>query len=300
MQSAIDHAEIYHDQVRSLYKHESIQRASSGKPFYHEIQDDYSFRNKHQRPVIRIFEQLTTIEREEDDEVASNLRSEFFKTHYLVSEPVRILIYLRLKIYYAKKVNQGDLTAASKVFELHKLMADNNYFFNKGQLSALGFINIVSLASFLNEHNWLSEFISKYGPQLSINVRKNAISLANAHFQYSHGDYNHSLDLINRTYFKNVNLKSMAGRLELINYIDSGIEDIYFLKQKIENYRLFIYRNQKQLSKRVVNSSFNLIKILQLIVANKDGEEIIMKMSKMNSIFYRYYLSKKLKKIAQE
>lgn len=300
MQSAIDHAEIYHDQVRSFYKHESLQGVSRNTLSYESIQDDFSFKNRHKSKTVIIFEQLTLIEQGKADEIASKLISDFYKKHHLFSETIRLLIYLRVKLFYAKKVNKGDLNAAPIVFELHKLMADNDYFYNKGQLSPLGFINIVSLASFLNEHNWLSDFIQKYGPQLSLKVRKNATSLAMAHFHYARREYNQSLEMINQTYFKNVNLKSMAGRLQLINYIDSGIEDTYFLKQKIENYRLLIYRNQRQLSKRVVNSSFNLIKILQLIVGNKDAKEIRVKMSKMDSIFYRYYLSKKLKKIAQE
>lgn len=300
MQSAIDHAEKYHDQVRSLYKYESAGRILRNKINYESIKDDFVFRNPHNNPTIKIFEQLSKVDEGEADKVASDLRSEFNQNHAKISNTIRIIIYLGLKMHFAKKVNNGNLDAASIVFELHKLMADNNYFFNNGQLSALGFINIVSLASFLKEHYWLSTFIEKYGPHLSLKTRNNTLSLAAAHLHYSRQEYDLSLERINQTYFKNINLKSMAGRLQLINYIDSDLEDTYFLKQKIENYRLLIYRNQRRLSKRVVKSCFNMSKILNLIVEKKDPSDIILKMNTMDSIFYRYYINTKLNKIAQE
>ena len=300
MQSAIDHAEKYHDQVRSLYKYESAGRILRSKIDYESIQDDFSFRSQHNSSIVNIFKQLTIIYGEGTTQFASTLKLEFIENHHLISETIRIVIYLGLKMHYAKKVNSGDLSAALVVFELHKLMSDNDYFFNNGQLSSLGFINIVSLASFLKEHDWLSTFIEKYGPHLSLKTRNNTLSLAAAHLHYSRQEYDLSLERINQTYFKNINLKSMAGRLQLINYIDSDLEGTYFLKQKIENYRLLIYRNQRQLSKRVVKSCFNMTKILNLIIEKKDPSDIILKMNTMDSIFYRYYINTKLNKIAQE
>lgn len=300
MQSAIDHAEIYHDQVRSLYKHETESRKLSSKVNFKSVKDDFSFRNRFASAVVNTFEQLTALELQESNDTAAKLKSEFQKQHHKLTESIRILLYLRLKKYYAKKSNEGDLSAAHVVFNLHKLMGDNNYFFNDGQLHPIGFINIIGLSSFLEEHEWAEWFIQKYGKHLAAPIKRNVLSLSSAYLHYSRQEYNESIDIINQTYFKDANLKSMSGRLQLINYIDSGEENEYFLKQKTENYRLFIYRNQKQLSKRVVISSFNLIKILNLIIEKKDVKIILEKMGRMNSIFYRYYLNKKLIQIAQE
>lgn len=300
IQSAIDHAELYHDQIRSLYKYETTTNLSNSKISYEEIRDNYNFLNRLNSSIVKIFQELTNLRMEKSDGSDTSLRLYFIENHTEISETLRIILYLTLKMHNAKKANKGDLSAVMIVFELHKLMADNNYFFNAGQLSPLGFTNIIELSSFLKKHAWAELFIEKYGQHLAIHMRKNVLSLSSAHLHYSRGEYQQSLDILGKTYFKNVNLKSISGRLQLINYIDSEEEDAYFLKQKIENYRLLIYRNQNQLSKRVVKSSFNLVKILHLLVDKKSRMEIQDKMDKMDSIFYRFYLNSKLNKIAQE
>lgn len=300
LQSAINHTEIYHDQVRSLYKHETGNRLLANKVDFKTVKDDFTFRNRFENPIINIFEKLTILDQHESSDVAANLLSDFKEDHHKFTEIIRIVLYLRLKKYYAKKSNEGDLSAAKIVFSLHKVMGDNNYFQNDGQLDAIGFINIIALSSFLKEHEWTESFVQKYGNQLAAPIRRNVLSLSSAYLHYSREGYNSSLDIINQTYFKNVNLKCIAGRLQLINYIDLEEENEHFLKQKAENYRLWIYRNQNNLSKRVVISTFNLIKILNLIIENKDVQIIKDRMSKMTSIFYRYYLNKKLSKVAQE
>jgi len=302
IQSAIDHAKVYHDQVRSLYKHETLTNLANNRVGFDTVSDTYNFESGQETSITKIYLQLTKLRLEQSNEVATELNSFFITHHNNISELIRLYVYVLLKMHYARIANRGNLSVVPRIFELHKLMADNNYFINEGQLSELGFMNIIELTAFLKEHVWGELFIEKYAKFLPTNSRRNVMLLSSAYMHYARHDYGLSLEVINRSYFKNITLKALSARLQLINYIESAPKDIYFLKQKIENYRLFIYRNQKNLSQRVVKSCFNLAKILNLIVTNKSVTEIEKRMNEMDTIFYRYYLTSKLAKIklAQE
>ena len=47
IQSAINHAEMYHDQVRAFYKYETNSRILSSKLAFEGIKDDFTFKKHH-------------------------------------------------------------------------------------------------------------------------------------------------------------------------------------------------------------------------------------------------------------
>ena len=84
------------------------------------------------------------------------------------------------------------------------------------------------------------------------------------------------------------------SRILLINYLENSPEDQQFLLSKIENYRLYLYRNRTKISPKTYQGSINLSKILKRIIQNESKNAILDRVQKTKVLFFRHYLYQKL------
>ena len=296
LQSAIDHIELYHNQARALYKFETTNNLSNNKTYYATISDNYKFDGYPSTEISHLFNQLSILRKKKSDTVASELYGYFHSNHTNLSDLIRVIMYIMLRMHFARKANLGDLSVVPKVFALHKLMADNNYFINEAKLSSTSFMNIVELSAFLSEGDWAKKFIENNINHISFQKRHHVQTLSMAFMAYAVKNYEGVLNLLSTCYPKDIILKLMMNRLLLITHIEMNPGNFYFLKQRIENFRLFIYRNKKNVSIKTLKASNNLAKILKMIVEKKDIDVIEKALKSTEYLNYRYYLTKKIEK----
>ncbi len=294
LQSAIDHVELYHNQMRALYKFDTINNLNNNKKDYSAIEDNYQFENAPSTELTHVFSQLSKLRKEQSDVVASNLYAYFHSNHTRLSDIVRVILYIMVRMHYAKIANRGDLSVVPKIFGLHKLMADNDYFVNEAQLSSTSFMNIIELSTFLEEQVWAKKFIDKNINHISFEKKNHVLSLSNAYMKYAEKDLEEVLNLLSTCYPKDIILKLMMSRLLLITHIEMNPGNTYFLKQRIENFRLFIYRNKNNLSLKTIKASNNLARILKMIVEEKGLKNIENEIKSADYLNYRYYLTNKI------
>lgn len=296
LQKSIDHLNQYHQHLRALYYLETQNMSIIQFKFQYEIDDDFSFDNQGMEgdQLLQITYHLFETRINNKLESAQYLKNTLFEQHHRLSEEVRMNIYIVLRMYFARKANKGDINMAYEVFKLNKLIVKYSYFDYEGQVDPKRFIPVVELAVFLDEIDWAEEFIENHKDNLSVINKNSTIKIARALIHFGKKEYTQTLQILNRLYPKELYYKNIVMRLSLIAYLEDHNGDTYFIQQRIENFKLFYYRNKRFLTKRIYNSSNNLIKVIQMIVAGKKKEDILKQMHQMEYIFYRLYLFKKL------
>ena len=294
LQESINNARRYHEQVRSLYFLENENMKLIKTKSFEPADDDFEFDKKSRDKLVEITYHLYEVRINGRVESARLLKKILFEEHRSLSKEVLLNIYIILRMYFAKTANLGDLSMALESFELNKLIVEQSYFDYKGQVDSKRFIPVVELAVFLGKIDWAESFVKKYENSIDLNHRHITINLAKALICFGKKEYDQTLDILNKIYPKDLKDKSIIMRLTLISHLESYEDDSFFIQQRIENNRLFFYRHKRFLSKRIYESSNNFLKIIQMILQEKDREEIKNEMQKMKFIFYRLYLMKKL------
>lgn len=93
-------------------------------------------------------------------------------------------MYVFAQNYCIKRINQGDSNALNDIFELYKLMVDNELIFEGNYVSQPDFKNIVTTGLRLGEVEWVNGFIEEFREKLNPEFSENAYtySMAWIHF----------------------------------------------------------------------------------------------------------------------
>ena len=272
-------------------KHNNIQL---NKSHYNNSPIAFNFDQSTNSKVVPILEKLYKVRVEQDQHSVQELEDFFARNHYHIADVFRHIIFLVLKMNIAREINQGNMGASKRLMLLYRTMVDNDYLKYSEQISAKLFINISECACFLNESQWGSQFIDSYQEYLQPDERTNIIKIAEAYIAFSDKNYDLTIKKLSTIYSNSIFIKSVVNRLQLITYIENDPEDEQFLLSRIENYRLYLYRNRNKVSSKTYNGSINLTKILKAIIQNEKTAVIRSRVKKTPVLFYRHYLYNKL------
>ena len=135
--------------------------------------------------IVPIFRQLYQIRVDHNREVAVELEDFFNKNHYHLSNVLRHVIYIVLRMHFAWEINNGNMSFAKSILNLHQIMVDNDYLIYNNQIATNAFINIVESASFLQKTEWGYQFVSNYKQFLEPQEKRNITNIAEAYLLFS-------------------------------------------------------------------------------------------------------------------
>ncbi len=295
LQFLINSTERYHEQMRALYHFETHNSLKLNKISYLKIADSYEHDADSKNEISIILNKLFKVRIENNHQEALELRNILNKKHKELSDDLRLLIYLVLRMFYAREANRGKLEMAIDIFELHKLMTENKYLISNKQISEFQFLAIVELCSFLGETEWGHHFVSEHHVYLPFKQKREILELSNSYLLFGEGNFQESLDNLQKVYPKTIRVRAMTNRLELLNFYKINKDDQLFLYTKIKNFKLYNYRNKKHISKKAYLGSTNFARILKLLIDNADTKIIKERIDEMDVLFYRLFFYKEMK-----
>ena len=294
LSNAINSIDQYHEQLRGLYQFETENMSMLNINGYDQIQSQFLIEDSSENEILSILFHLICVRKQITDDSAEILLNKLSNNYKNYSQSLLLIIYLVLRMHFARKANMGDRKMINRVFELNKQAIENGYFeFNK-QIDIARFLSVIELSSFLGQIKWGQKFLHEYKDRLAITDRKFGEAVAHCLLLFGQERYEEALIKINQIFPKDLRFKNYIQRLSLITEFELNQGNYYYLKQKISNYKLFYYRNKRYLSKRITEASLNLSSIIQSIHKNANPVDIEDQLKSMTFVFYRIYLFKKL------
>ncbi len=224
-------------------------------------------------PAVYIYTKILKTLIEED------LESHFHELKQLLSENLLTFeqeeladMYDYVLNYCIKKINSGKSGFYEEVFELYKLLLENEIIFNNGILSQWDFKNILSTGLRFNNFEWVGNFLEQYKTRLPEQVRENAYSYGRAYLHFMKKEYKNALQLIHQVEFTDPSYHIGVKMIQLKSYYElNEIEPFFAL---VEAFKIYIFRN-KQLSPYRKQANKNLLQIASKIFKLKNQKSIL-------------------------
>jgi len=231
-------------------------------------------------PVIKIYYLILLTLEEPDVEI------HFTQTRNVITEningfPAKELneIYLYIKNYCIRKINQGKHDYILILFDIYKEILGNKKLLQLDYISQFEFKNIVSLSLRLDEQAWCRNFIANYIIHLHPDQRKNAHTYNSAYLNFATGNFKNAIRLLQEVEFTDIVYQLDARVILLKCYFEMNDTETFFYhasafrvfllrNRHISDYQKTINRNLIKYLTRMVRDQYNLKKI------NKLKEEI--------------------------
>ena len=138
-------------------------------------------------------------------------------------------------------------------------------------MQAGGFITLFHTAISLNELDWAEKFVGQYIEKISPELRDDIYNYSNAQFYFGKGEFEKSLELINKVKFKYVQFKLYVRDLMLKIYYELNyFEEAFSL---IDSYGHFLTSN-KRVSPRMRNQNQHFLSFTKDLLKIKTDSDI--------------------------
>ncbi len=217
-------------------------------------------------PVIVYFQIYQALSNPADESYYFRLKDllDKFALSFPLEEATQIYTYAQN--YCVRKINKGNRKFIEELFELYKLLLEQEIIVVDNVLSPWYFRNITTVALRLGEYEWTEQFLNDYQQFLPEGFRQNAVSYNLAQVYFYQKKYNEVTRLLQEVdfddYTYNLNSKAM---LLAIYYETDEIEPLYSL---FESFRTYLNRHKdlpasrRQLYSNLIKYTKKLTKIM--------------------------------------
>jgi hypothetical protein len=169
-----------------------------------------------------------------------------------------------------KKNEKPVLNIDPELLKIYEIVLEKEYYKNKkiSHLENSLFRDILFLALRLNKFEWALHFVEKYSKKVHVNDRENMLNFGFAFYYHATGNYDKSMEYINKIVINYFIYKFDIYNLKLKNYYELGyIEESLSL---IHAYRQFI-RTNNLLSANRKKRHKHFAKFLEKLLKHKTG-----------------------------
>lgn len=199
--------------------------------------------------------------------------------------------------------NHGDLSYAPLLFSLLKSGLERGLLHQNGKISASTFLNMVQTGLAAREFDWVKNALEQCRDQIDgVPNPQEFYNYNLANYHYHLGEYDRALNLLlhsSEDLFNNL----MARKLELKIYYET---DSLLLDSKMDNFKLFVYRQgKKNLTEHVFQMNNTFIDILRSMTASgmignaARAEKLLQKLGENQLVAERMWLREQLERLVK-
>jgi hypothetical protein len=218
-------------------------------------------------PVISIYYQiLMTLMFSDDEKHFEKLCSELLLHEKKITHSELRDMYQYVLNYCIKKINLGNLNYQQTLFDTYKTILNNKVIFVDDYLSQWDFKNICTIGFRLKEFAWAGEFIEKFHLFIRNADRDNAFLYNKAYLHFHLGEFNTSLNLLQKVNFTDLYYQIDTRAMILKIYYE--LDDHEALRYHLQAFKIFLNRNKLVSAyQRTIYS--NLVKYTWKLVRNQ-------------------------------
>jgi len=178
-------------------------------------------------------------------------------------------MYIFARNYCAQKINNGESNYLYEVFDLYRMLLNDQVLLVNGHLSQWDYKNIVAVALRLGKYDWARQFIRDFKDKLRPEERQNAYSYNLANYHYYRKEFEETMLLIRDVEFTDTYYHLDCKVLLLKSYYELG--EIQALLSLIDSFYMYLKRN-KAISEFQRSSYLNFLRIVRKLLRLKPGD----------------------------
>lgn len=217
----------------------------------------------------------------------------------------RRIIFVQLINYASARINTGDAAYNKTTFELFKEGLKQKYIYYDNVLKPVSFLNIVKVASFLHEIEWVKHFIKTKKADLPTKQKKEFVELSELFVAFYEGKYKEISARLASINPRNSRLKLTSRGLELLNWYEllGELNYVSFKNQTKQFYRLL--NRQNAISGNLKEQYENMVLYLQRIAklrwekntTTDRKEDLAAEIKECANVMNRFWLLEKISEL---
>ena len=252
-------------------------------------------------PLIDLYRQtFMTLTDGEEEAHYYGLRNSLEGSFPLIDPSELNHLYAFALNYAIRQFNSGKREYGRQIFDLYKVLIEQQLIFEQGLLPVPHYKNMVAIGTRLKEYDWVGNFIETYQKFLPKEEAHNAYTYNQAYLLFARGEYRKVLKLLSSVEFTDIFYLTDARATLMRTYYE--LEDFDGLTYLMGSFRMLL-RRDKQLSEYQRKLYLNLIKTTQLLMKYQLGEKITKEqiqahMDKVPNIAAKGWVLEKLRELS--
>ena len=171
-------------------------------------------------------------------------------------------IYIFAQNFCIRRINSGKLEYYEQLYAIYKALLEREVIFTHNQLSPRNYKNIVTVALFVKEYEWVEDFILQYNTKLPKAYQASLLSYNMACLHFNKAEYHKAIEQLREVQFQDA-FDGLSSRwLLLKTYFE--LDEIDAFEALTDSFSIFIRRN-KALSERNKQKYLNAIRFIAKI-----------------------------------
>lgn len=170
--------------------------------------------------------------------------------------------YINMENYCKAMIRKGCSDFNKELFELIKLELEKKVYKVQGLMSTKYYTSAVEIGLKLKEYEWTKDFIETYKNELPIELRENTYLYTLSLYEFSHRNFEKSLDLLSKVKYNEAYHKAELRCLTAELYYELNLEES--LLSHLDSFRHFLV-NDNHLPKERKQYYMNFIKYVKFI-----------------------------------
>lgn len=257
-----------------LYNAQNVLSLDFEKPLLlDEIRQKIETLELDEKPVITVYNQILLTLLEIDNEEHYDkliVLLEKYDSYFEHSELEEMYVFAYNYCNHRYRSLGGSRLYLQKMFDLFKILLENNILLYDDQISEWNFKNIVSVGLVLGKNDFVEQFVQDYKKYLKPSVRENAYTYNLANLRFYQKDYDNAIRLLHHVEYTDPYYHIDTKILLMRCYYE--LEEVIPLFNLIDTIRAYIRRN-KQISKSHKSNYLNFFKFVKKLVRIKMGSK---------------------------
>lgn len=284
----------YKDHVNHLYSAEISNWSKLSK-------DDFSFEKDilekqlklSTLPESHLLRLLQKMIIEYDVESYSILKNMLLTEKWDTNSEIHIILTSYLNIWALKLWQKGNLSSTKDIKNLTSYALASGVYSLNGRLPERRFHNIAGLLAALNEFDWCLNFIDQWKHKVNAQNPEDNVQLALAQCKLYEKKYDEITPILRSIKFKSSGQQTRLQGIQLIALFEDSDENPNIFLQYAINFRKYLKRNSKKISKNSFENHWNLTLVLEALYKGKNLNNLEEFISS-NNLIYRVYIKEKM------
>jgi len=164
------------------------------------------------------------------------------------------------------KIKEGHVEKGQELLDLYEFALENKIFTLNDSMPLKKFINIISLASKMNQYEWAEKIVRKWANTVDRYNTPSIVRLGNAIIDLHQENYEQVIKSLTQLQSSNFQHKLRARWTLLRAHYELNNKYAHVMKAQIDNFRRFVLSNEKRINKSSYDGLKSSIRILKLIL----------------------------------
>lgn len=242
-------------------------------------------------PFFQLFSKMQELIKDKKKEEFLALKDQLAKGLQGIGKSEQSVILSYLLNHTADCIKKGKLEFIQTAFELYEIGMKHDILISNNYLSSTQFTNIINVAAYLKEFEWLDEFVKNHQQYLRSADQENLIRLTEAQLHFEKAAYGDVIKLLRTVHFENAYFKIRGRALILRSYVEDQ-EEVNLILDYCRSFKEQL-RRDKTFNEKILKSYVNFVELTAALMRTGDKKTLLKRIQDTEYLQYRDWLFSK-------